>query len=632
MAKVTKSKNPAVKPKQKMEAAKPKRKIDWMIVAIISLCFALYSNTIPNKYAMDDELVTSTNDRVNQGINGIPGIFTSLYSEGKMNYEYRPIVKVTYAIENQLFGINPHMSHFINILLYAFTCLLLFKVLQRLMQDYNKLFLFFIVVIFLAHPVHTEVIASLKNRDEMLSFIFSLVTMNYLISYVRKGKWISLLMAFFFYLLAYLSKASALVFLTIFPLVLYFFTDVSWKKLAFIFGIILVAVILSRYGPKTFLPKPDREVFFFENPLFLYKSFFVRFATGMVSLLFYLKILFYPHPLLFYYGYNTIPVSHMGDGLVIFGLVVHLALFAYAVWKIKEKHLLSFAILYYLISISMFSNIVKPAMGIVADRFVYASSLGFCMVVAYFIFKLQKKNYRLQFISFNDRVKLFIPLIIILILYSAKCIARNTSWKDHITLYSNDIKYLENSAKANALIAGQMMAELNKMLYKGQTPPHLNQKIDLIIGYFNQSIKIYPEYYSSYNNIGTIYFTILAGSVKNSGDSVKARDYYKTGISYFKKAISLFSGYIEAYFNLAYSYEMIGEYDSAVVCYRKNIALKHDNMRAMSNLANIYFNQYENFDSALAINKRMMKINPDSDIPYINLGTYSLKKSDTITA
>ncbi|MFH0865913.1 MAG: tetratricopeptide repeat protein, partial [Bacteroidota bacterium] len=121
-------------------------------------------------------------------------------------------------------------------------------------------------------------------------------------------------------------------------------------------------------------------------------------------------------------------------------------------------------------------------------------------------------------------------------------------------------------------------------------------------------------------------------SAKNNGDTIKAKEYYKKGISYFKTAISMNPEYIEAFFNLAYSYEMINKYDSAIINYRKNIELKPDNIRSMSNMANIYFSKYENYDSAIAINDRIMKISPESDIPYVNLGTYSLKKGDTITA
>src|ERR1035437_9544609 len=157
-------------PKSKQVIKKPKRKIDWMIVMIIGLCFVLYGNTIPNHYSMDDELVTNTNKRVEGGIKAIPGIWTSLYSEGKLKYEYRPVVKTVFAIEYQIFGDNPHVSHFINILIYIFTCLLLFNLLKKLLKDFNPVFPFIAVLLFIAHPIHTEVVASLKNRDEMLSF------------------------------------------------------------------------------------------------------------------------------------------------------------------------------------------------------------------------------------------------------------------------------------------------------------------------------------------------------------------------------------------------------------------------------------------------------------------------------
>jgi protein O-mannosyl-transferase len=632
MAKVSKGKNIPVNTKPKALPAKPKRKIDWMIIAIIALCFALYSNTIPNKNSMDDELVTSTNVMVAKGFAGLPKIWTSLYSEGKLKYEYRPIVKTTYAIEHQFFGDNSHISHFINILLYALTCLILFKVLKRLMKDYNVLFLFFIVILFLAHPIHTEVVASLKNRDELLSFMFCMVALNYLITYATTQKWWSLILAFFFYILAYLSKSSALVFLAVFPLTLYFFTDISWKKLAVIFGVILVAMILSRFAPKTYLPKPDRAIFFFENPLFEYKSIFIRFSTGMVCLLFYLRILIYPHPLLFYYGYDMIPVSHLTDGLVILGIIVHLALFVFAIWKLKKKHVLSFAILYYLICVSMFSNILKPAMGIVAERFIFSASLGFCIVLAWFIFKLLKKDVKIQSLSFHDRKILYFPLVIILLLYSVKTIARNTSWKDRLTLYNNDIVYLDKSAKANALIAGQMMTEMQNSISRGKPPAQINQRIDSIFDYFNQSLKIYPDYYSSYNNMGSIYYTILGSSARNMKDTAKARECYNTAITYFQKALDINPDYPEALFNIACSYEMIGEYDKALINYRKNIALKSDNIRSLSNMANLYFNQFDNYDSAVAINERIMKIDTSSSIPYLNLGGYSIKRDSNIVA
>jgi hypothetical protein len=46
---------------------------------IIVLVFLIYGNSIPNRYSLDDEYVTDTNELVSQGISAIPEIFTTNY-------------------------------------------------------------------------------------------------------------------------------------------------------------------------------------------------------------------------------------------------------------------------------------------------------------------------------------------------------------------------------------------------------------------------------------------------------------------------------------------------------------------------------------------------------------------------
>ena len=105
------------------------------VVIILLFSFILYGNTIRNKYSMDDDFVTYNNPAIQKGIKAIPEIFTSFYSEKEgYKYGYRPVVKSTFAIEHQLFGQNPHISHFINILLYAFICILLFFILKKVTE------------------------------------------------------------------------------------------------------------------------------------------------------------------------------------------------------------------------------------------------------------------------------------------------------------------------------------------------------------------------------------------------------------------------------------------------------------------------------------------------------------------
>ncbi|MBK8366589.1 MAG: hypothetical protein IPL10_03970 [Bacteroidetes bacterium] len=122
---------------------------------------------------MDDQFVTE-NSYTNKGLKTIKKIFTSYYAEsdGKNNYEYRPIVKLSFALEHELFGVRPWVGHLINILLYAICLLLLYKVLLLIFHQQTSTFNLLIVLLFAVLPIHTEVVASLKNRDVLLCFCF----------------------------------------------------------------------------------------------------------------------------------------------------------------------------------------------------------------------------------------------------------------------------------------------------------------------------------------------------------------------------------------------------------------------------------------------------------------------------
>ena len=601
----------------------------FVSILIVVLCFVVYGNSIPNHYSMDDELVSYNNQRVMQGLKAIPGIWTSFYAEGKLKYEYRPVVKTTFAIENQFFGQNPHISHFINILFYALTVLILYKILRKLFSQYSPLLSLIAILIFIVHPAHSEVICSLKNRDEILSFLGCVISLWFLMRNADTSKFKYLIYAFISYILAYFSKSSAIVFVAIFPLVLYFYGKTSLKKIGLVFIIILVAMLAARFFPKTILPPADRSVYFFENPLFFYPSLVNKISLGLLSLLFYVKILIIPHPLVFYYGYNMIPILPLTNPWIIFSAIMYSALFIYALFGIKKRTVLSFSILYFLISISMFSNLVKPAMGIVAERFVYAASLGFCIAVAYLILRLFKLHNITNIITAKDFAKVSIPLLIILIPFSAKTIIRNPDWNTHISLYRHDMQYLERSAKANALIASHMMLELNKVLSKGQIPPNFKDQADSVIYFFQKSIDVNPYYYSSYNNLATVYITFMAPM---EHDSVKQMEWYKKAIVNLEKAIPGKSVYFDAIYNLAFTHERMGNYRESIKYYSKAVKINPRFVKAWSNMANIYNDYLFSIDTAIVLNEQIMKHNPETSVPYVNIATYYLMQEDTITA
>jgi len=594
----------------------------YFILFFFVWAFILYGNTILNQFAIDDEFAV-TNDQVRRGLSAIPEIFTTHYVNETGNIsqnrsDYRPIVKLTYALEYAINGQDkPGRNHAVNVLIYFLLSTLLFFVLKRMMKQYNILFPFLITVVFMAHPVHTEAVASLKNRDELLAFLFGLWTLLMFLKYADTGKIRYLIIAPFLFLIGYLSKSSILPFILIYPLVLYYFTRLSPKKyMPFVLLIVLVA-IAAQLGPKLFLPAGERFTSPMENPLFGEAGWLYRLGTGLVSLLFYLRILVYPHPLLFYYGFDTIPMVTPLNLMAILSLLLYSGMLIYAIMNFRRKNLLSFAILWYLIFIAMYSNFLIPVVGIVGERFVFAASLGFCIALIYAIFRIFKTEPNSLTIEFDSRVKILVVAILILIPYTAMTITRNREWRNLFDLYRKDIPYLENSAKANTQYAGYLM----KTVYDD---PNFRQygtvnefKLDQIKTHFLKSLAIYPGNYQTMNDLGTVY--LFFGKDPDSA------------IIFLKRAIDLNQSLEPAWVNLGMAYRERKQYDSAAWCYSSILRKNPQQIRAYFALANVY-NDMGYMDRAIEMNVKVLETFPNLDVPYLNIGNYYLEAGDTTQA
>jgi protein O-mannosyl-transferase len=584
----------------------------------------LYGNTVLNKWAVDDSFVTGPqNELVKKGFAAIPKIFSSFYVETKGNVgsqqtDYRPIVKMTYAIEYGLWGgQKAGRSHIINLLLYFWISTLLFFILKRLLKNYNILFPFLITLLFMAHPVHTEVVASLKNRDELLSFLCGLGGLHFFLRYAEKKKLIYVFAALIVFILGYLSKSSILPFVALYPLVLYFFTDMKPKNFIWIFAAVLFVGLMTQFLPRLFLPKAIHVNSFIENPLFMEKSFWIRTGTGLMSLLFYLRILVFPHPLLYYYGYNMIPVTGWGNILVAISFIIHLGIFIYAIRKFREKHILSFAILYYFIAIAMYTNVVTPVVGIVGERFVFNASLGFVIALVYLIFRVFRTEPRSLTIEFSERAKIVVIIVLLLIPCTAMTIKRNREWRNLRDLYTSDIKYQNKSVKANVEFANFM----TNMLYRdpnfqqnGTVNEYLQQ---MIISHYRTALKMYPNDYTTLNDLAAVYL--------NFSPKVDS------GLVFLRKAIALRPELQPAWVNMAMVYRKKNMLDSALICYQKVLQINPGALTAIFKMADLYFEKGE-FGKAMKLNEDVMKAYPNLDVPYFNIGYYFIMHGDTTTA
>ena len=593
----------------------------YVVLFFFLFAFILYGNTILNKFAVDDSYVTN-NPQVQQGFKAIPGIFLTRYVNQQGNLgstaaDYRPVVKATFAIEYQLWGNKPGRSHMVNILLYWALSVLLFFILRRLFYNYNILFPFLIAILFMAHPVHTEVVASLKNRDELLAFICGLGSLWFILEYADKQKIRYVFYAALIFFIGYLSKSAILPFLVLYPLVLYFFTNLPLKKIFPVLGVVLAAILLAQFGPHLFLPPVQRTTFFIENPLYFEKTSWIRLGTGLVSLLFYLRILVYPYPLLYYYGYNMIPITNLANVWALLSLLIHVVLFIYAIRKFREKHVLSFAILWYFIAIALYSNIIIPVVGIVGERFIFNASLGFCMAIVFIILKIFKTDPKSLTIEMDSRLKILAVLILLLLPYTIWSVSRNRDWRNLFDLYRNDVKSLGNSAKANIDYAGLLMNSVyqdENFLRTGG----INQfKYQTIISHFRRSLALYPKNYQTINDLGTVY--LFMG--KN----------YDSATYFLRKAIALDSTMQPAWVNLGMAYREQKQYPKAIECYEYILKINPNQIKAVFALADVY-NDMGDFDRAVKMNEEMMKANPGLEMPYINIGNYYMGKTDTATA
>lgn len=162
---------------------------------------------------------------------------------------YRPVQNIVYATVNSWAGNSAGAHHFANILLHIIACGLLFRFLVNLGFKNNTAFL--TTVLFTVHPLLVQGVAWIPGSGELLITIFLLAGFNCIHRLLSTEKMnVGLLLAsLLFFLLALLSKESAIGFV---PLIVFYFLFLHPakernKKPLLFFAIGLVPVIVTWY-------------------------------------------------------------------------------------------------------------------------------------------------------------------------------------------------------------------------------------------------------------------------------------------------------------------------------------------------------------------------------------------------
>jgi protein O-mannosyl-transferase len=474
----------------------------------------LYANTLSFRYTLDDTLVITGNRFTRQGIGGVHDIlfndsFAGYRSE-RQRYlpggRYRPLSQVWFAVEHELFGRQPLVGHLTNVLLYGLLAAFLYFTLRRVFRppdgDARLLSLpFAATALFVAHPLHTEVVANIKGRDEIMSLLGSLAALWCILSYAETRRVRHLAFGAAMFLLALLSKENAITFLAVIPLTLHLRGGARVRDhLAALAALgVGLAVYLAafRYPALGYLVSaavPDRELL--NNP-FLDATAGQRYATVLLTWLIYLKLLLFPHPLTHDYYPKQIPIVGWDDPRVLLSLAVFSALALFALRRIRGRSVVAYGILFFLATFSVQSNLVLDVGAFMNERFMFTPSLGYCLIVAWLLAGPRPGGPR----GSGARAAATALFLALLAGYAARTIVRTPAWKDDFTLFTTDAEISTNSAKS-AVNAGELW--LGKALEQGD-PAARKALLDKAVAYLQKGVALHPRRGAGWLLLGDAY-------------------------------------------------------------------------------------------------------------------------------
>ncbi len=584
-----------------------KQRLSRIIIIIISLVY--YINTIPNKYALDDSIVITKNEFTKQGLQGIGKIFSNDSFTGFFGVDkklvtggrYRPLSIATFAIEHQFFGLNPSVSHFINILVYALCGLLIFSVLKKLPLKKSYELGFLSALLFIIHPIHSEVVANIKGRDEILALLFSLLALNFSMKYwiTKDIKWTIIAGSMLF--LGLMSKENSIAFLILIPSALFFFFPKEKKK-TWIYTIIplisfTLVYLIIRVSVIGINGQEANELM--NNP-FLNASKSEKYGTIFYTLLIYLKLLIFPHPLTYdYYPYH-VSLIEITNVKSIFSILIYSAIIIIGFILSKKKNIIGFGIIFYSIPLLIVSNIIFSVGTFMNERFIFFSSVGFCLIISQLlIFGLQNKK-------LNKPIGVFIILLIAL--SSFKTITRNKDWKDDYTLFTTDVKTSVNSAKSNCTAGGKILEEAQAINDPTLKLNLLNQSIT----YLEKSIRVYPDYTDALLLLGNAYWE-------------RDKDYQKVW-GLYSKILKKVPTHANILSNSKIISSQINDIPTKYIAYKRLEKYMPNDYDVAYNLGHLKGRYFEQIDSSIYYLEKAIKIKPKSDIALKDLGVaYGIK-------
>lgn len=554
----------------------------WMIWVIGICSFLVFANTLGHGFVLDDIAVIQENKIVKQGFGGIKDILTTFYWQGYWNTNgglYRPLSLIFFAIEWQIMPNTPFIHHFFNVFFYVCSTILLFVILKHFLKNYTSWIPFFITLCFAVHPIHTEVVANIKSRDEILCLLFFLITVY---SFFCRKERIYVFIGFFSFVACLLSKEAGVLFLPILGILFWNLQKSFGFVLKRMFPFVLITVAWLAWHQHIINSSPFQKIkyTYLDNSLVNSPDAVTQVATGFSILGRYIVNTVLPFNLSYDYSFNQIPcvgifsLPFLGS-LILIGFVMSIAVFYR-----KKNTFITFGIIFFFITILLATNIFTLIGTTMGDRLLYTPVLGICIAIVFLFFDafniLQLNSKRHPLIYFFLGITMFFFLA---------SFERNKAWKSNFTLFTTDIQHASNSARVNFNYATAYFNNLPENFEDQQT------QLPSIIAFYKKGLAIDPNDKNILVNLGVCYYRIkdyenalvctlkakeidpndytLEGNLADiffmKKEYEKAIFHYKNAIAHNKKQFNTYNFYGVALFNLKRYPEAIAIFEEGII-------------------------------------------------------------------
>ena len=546
--------------KKDIESVKGIRQIlkdSWKFLLVLCFgIFVLYFNSLHGNFVSDDYAGITDNTTI-----------TNLGSQINASL----IVGICNWLIAILFGVGSSIPyHLFSLILYFIVCVLGFIFIYIV---FDKKTAIFSIILFAVLPIHVEAISWISGKPYLLTSVAVLLELILFVLYLKTGGkkylwWFIGLLPLTF-LVERVRSISLLLLIILFVLAfgINFKKKIPWSKILIISflsivvaGILLWPAINSRISDVNDGYNGYGGIFY--DPFFQYPTAIAK----------YLQLSFIPTDLTLYHTMYVLPAWL--NWLI---TLIYLSTIIYFFFKDKK---LFFTLAFIFVATAPSMAPVKVSW-LVAERYLFLGSLGFCVFLVLFFQRFGK----------IWKVPILVLFCLIVGLYSVRTFLRNDDWQTNHKLWIRTCQVSPNSHNAWNNIGD----DYDKLAQLETTDEgKINQYLNSIKG-FTQSVTVKQNYADAYHNRANIFYKI--------GRYDLAKDSYETALSYGPNLY-------QSYYALLQIDLIEKNYNSAINHLNKLNAVRPNDPQVYYAASVVYANMGQ-ADKAISILEQLVKLNPN---------------------